>query len=202
MTDEIVKQLAHKNGMNINFDVSNVLYQCSQGEPIYKIIRSTHLLDDELDEILKVVDSDDLLRQVKETISEAKKHIDQALDSSFADFDIDALTKPLLEALDDVNLGEMFTKVSSALNITSIKSELAGVNLTSVAEALSDAAADAAAAGETATATKLRDSADEFEKLGDQEVVKKEVFPLIDAVGVATDKLIENQDLGLWNLKM
>ena len=196
MADQILRELGPRTGMDIDFDISDVLYQCSQGDPIYKIVRSTHLFDDQLDEILKAVNFDALFPQVNESISDVKQLIEDSLTDSLKTLDIDAYTKPLLKALDDVDLDAVFSNVSSAVNVSAIKSELSGVNLTSVAEALTEAALKARAQGETATADELDKSAAEFQKLENEGSVEKEVFPLLDAIENATAQLLEKKNLG------
>ena len=57
--DMILREVA-PGSMPSDFYISDVLFQCSQGEPMYEILKSTHLLDEQLENFKKSVDLDSL----------------------------------------------------------------------------------------------------------------------------------------------
>ena len=184
----------------ITFDVTDVLYQCSKGEPIYKIVRSTGLANDELDSILKQIDAESTIADVNSTIVDARKQIEDTVKSTVDSIGIDDVAAPILKALDQGDFDGVFTNASTAINVTAVKERLAGVNLTEVAASLRSLADEAQKAGQTQTAKELRDSADEFAKLHQEGSVEQETFPLLDAIERAVDGLMGKNDLGRFFL--
>ena len=181
-----------------SFDVSDVLYQCSRGEPIFKIIKSTGALDEQLDQILDAADPDKLLPRVNETIGQVQEMIEKTLNETVESFGIDGITKPIVEALDNADLDGVFANVSSTINVTDIKTQLSAANLTDVAKALREAETKARAAGQAATADKLRDSAAGFEKLETDRSLERDVIPILDVINAAVERLLGKKSLGTF----
>jgi len=190
LMDPVVRHYA-----KTSFDVSDVLYQCSRGEPIFKIIKSTGALDEQLDQILDAADPDKLLPRVNETIGQVREMIEKTLNETVESFGIDGITKPIVEALDNADLDGVFANVSSTINVTDIKTQLSAANLTDVAKALREAETKARAAGQAATADKLRDSAAGFEKLETDRSLERDVIPILDVINAAVERLLGKKSL-------
>ena len=177
---------------NASLNASRLLYDCSQGEPLFKIIEDSGLLSGFIGDLLGQLDADQLLPTLNDTFASIKSSVQAVVDSQVNSFDLDNVTAPLTALVDNANM----TGVAATLTFDAAARQTAmlAYNFTEQAAVITAAAATAGGSRKTG----LEAVATAFEGFSRDGIVNNTVLPALDRMGnaVTAIKAVDWQALG------